>query len=168
MNIEILPPQEGNLILRPIHHLQKRSPSRARTPQQLRVGNVHEPQAGVDVTNVPIERQTHALRRHGDTITPLRYRHVDDDGRDEEEDTSDAAATDDEDDHTDEKEIRLVSRSRTRRERRRASPRSTRLNPTPKTPTSKKKAATTQRATPPSTKFQMTSQKSNWNHGSTT
>ena len=37
-------------------------------------------------------------RRHSDPITLLRFRHVDDDGRDEEE-TPDNTATDDEDDH---------------------------------------------------------------------
>ena len=42
-------------------------------------------------------------------------------------------------------------------------------DPTPLTPPpSKKKVATTQTATPSSTKFQTTSQKTNWNQGSTT
>ena len=65
----------------------------------MRAGNNHEPQTRVDVTKIPTEGQTPALRRHGDPITPLCYRHVDFDGRDEE--TPDNAATDDEDDHTD-------------------------------------------------------------------
>ena len=65
----------------------------------MRVDNIHEPQAGVDVTRVPTERQTQALRRHGDSTTPLRTRNVDADGRNEEEDP-DNATTDDEDDHT--------------------------------------------------------------------
>ena len=50
----------------------------------MRVCNIHEPQAGVDVTTVPTERQTQTLRRQSDPITPLRLRHVDDDGINEE------------------------------------------------------------------------------------
>ena len=70
-------------------------------------GNTHEPQAGVDVTNEPAERQTQTLRRHSDPITPLRLRHVDDDGsNEEEEETPDNATTDDEDDHADTEKYR--------------------------------------------------------------
>ena len=57
------------------------------------VGNVHEPQAGVDITKIPTERQTQALRRHGDSITSARFK--------DEEETPDNATTGDEDDHAD-------------------------------------------------------------------
>ena len=50
----------------------------------MRAGNIHEPQTGVDVTKVPTDEQTQALRHHCDPITPLRTRNVDDDGRHEE------------------------------------------------------------------------------------
>ena len=50
----------------------------------MRVGNIHEPQAGVDVTKKPIEGQTQTLRHHSDLITPLRSRNEDDDERSEE------------------------------------------------------------------------------------
>ena len=83
MNIEILPLQKGRT-------------SRVRPPHQMRVGNVNEPQAGGDVTKALTERQTATLQRHSGTITPLRLRHVDDDGRNEEE-APDNATTDDED-----------------------------------------------------------------------
>ena len=84
-----------------------------------------------------------------------------DDGRDEDE-TPDNTTTDDEDYHTDEKKIRKQSRSCTSRERRlrrrRRAPttpttsrRTTRLRPTPRNSTGKKKAVTTPTATPPST-----------------
>ena len=67
-----------------------------------KLGNIHEPQTRVDVTEIPTERQTQALRRHGRPINLPRFRHEGDDGRDEEE-TPDNATTDDEDDHTDTK-----------------------------------------------------------------
>ena len=76
----------------------------------MRVGNIHEPQAGVDVTKVPTEGQTQTLRRHSDPITPLRIRNVDDDGRNEE--TPDNATTDDEDDHTTKKKQVKVTQLR--------------------------------------------------------
>ena len=63
------------------------------------MGNIHEPQAGVDVTNVPTEGQTQTLRRHSDPIILPRTRNVDDDGRNEGE-APDNAMADDEDDHT--------------------------------------------------------------------
>ena len=63
---------------------------------RIRVGNIHEPQAGVDVTKVPTERQIQIFRRHSDTITLLRCRNVDNDGRNEAE-APDNATTDDED-----------------------------------------------------------------------
>ena len=66
----------------------------------MRGGNIHEPQTRVDVTKILPERQTQALRRHGDPIPSPRFRHVDDDGRDEKE-TRDNPTRDDEDDHTD-------------------------------------------------------------------
>ena len=72
------------------HHLKKRSTCRVRPPHQRPVGNSHEPQIR-DVAKVPAERQTRALRRHGDPITPLRNRMLDDDVINEEE-TSDNAA----------------------------------------------------------------------------
>ena len=50
----------------------------------MRVGNIHEPQTGVNVTKIPSDTQTEALRRHGD-ITLARVRNVDEDGRYEEE-----------------------------------------------------------------------------------
>ena len=90
---------------------------------------------------------------------------VDDDGRDEEQ-TSDFAMTDDEDDHATRRE-RRSRRRRTSRPRQRAGGRQ-RLNPVPKTPTSKKEAATTQTGTLLSTKYHATNQKTNWNRGSTT
>ena len=46
----------------------------------MRVGNIHKPQAGVDVTEVPTEGQTQTLRRQSDPITPPQIRSVDDDG----------------------------------------------------------------------------------------
>ena len=63
----------------------------------MRVGNIHRPQAGVDVTKVPTEGQTQTLRR---PITPLRIRNVYDHRRNEKE-AQDNATTDDEDDHAD-------------------------------------------------------------------
>ena len=66
----------------------------------MRVGNIHEPQAEVDVTRVPTEGQTQTLRRYRDPITPLHIRNVDNDARDEEE-APDNAMTDYEDDHAD-------------------------------------------------------------------
>ena len=59
MNIEMRPPEGKNQILWPN---RERSPSRVRPPHQLRVGNIHEPQTGVDITGVLTERQTQALR----------------------------------------------------------------------------------------------------------
>ena len=50
----------------------------------MRLRDIREPKTGADVTK-PTERQSLALRCHDGTITPLRIRHVDDDGRDEEE-----------------------------------------------------------------------------------
>ena len=66
----------------------------------MRVGNIHEPQAGVDITKVPTEGQTQTLRRHSDPITPLRVGNMDDDRRNEKE-APDNATTDDENNHTD-------------------------------------------------------------------
>ena len=60
----------------------------------MREGNIHEPQTGVEVTQVPTERQTQTLG-----LTPPRIRNVDDDRRNEE--GPDNATTDDEDDDTD-------------------------------------------------------------------
>ena len=91
-----------NQILRTAHLLQSCSRSRVRPPHQMRVGNIHEPQAEINVNQIPTERQIQALRRHGDTIAPLRFRHVDDDGTDE-QGTPANATTDDEDYHPDEK-----------------------------------------------------------------
>ena len=53
MNIGISPPEGkikyfGQLVI-----FKKRSPSRVRTPRPMRVGNLHEPQTGVDVTKTP-------------------------------------------------------------------------------------------------------------------
>ena len=74
----------------------------------MRLRNIHEPQSGVDVTTVPTEGQTQTLRRHSDPITPLRLRHVDDDGRNEEA-APDNATTDDEDYHTHkEKQVKVT------------------------------------------------------------
>ena len=61
----------------------------------MRVGNIHEPQTGVDVTKMPTERQTQALRRHVNPVTSPHVRHVDGVGRDE-EGSPDNAKTDDE------------------------------------------------------------------------
>ena len=58
MIVEILPPG-GEMTT---HHLQKRRTGRVRTPLQMRVGNIHEPQAGIDVTKVLTARQTQPLR----------------------------------------------------------------------------------------------------------
>ena len=55
----------------------------------MRVGNIHEPEAGVDVTRIPRKR-----RRHSDHVTLLPLRIVNDHGRDEEE-TPDNTTTDD-------------------------------------------------------------------------
>ena len=63
----------------------------------MRVGNIHESQAGLDVTKKPTEEQTQTLRRHSDPVTPLRIRNVDDNGRYEEE-ALDISTMDDEDD----------------------------------------------------------------------
>ena len=103
----------------------------------MRLRNIHEPQSGVDVTTVPTERQTQTLRRHSDPITPLRLRHVDDDGRHEEV-APDNATTDDEDYHTQRKTGQGHAAAHA---------------------ASVDDAATTQTATPPSTKFQTTMQK---------
>ena len=67
----------------------------------MRVGDIHEPQAGAHVTKMCIESD----RRHGDTTTLLRIRYVDDGRRDEEE-TPDNTTADDEDDHSDEEKAR--------------------------------------------------------------
>ena len=93
MDIEILPPEVENQIPWPTHHVRKRCPSRVRPPHQMRVDNIHEPQAGVDITKIPTESQTQALRRHGGSITSLRFR--------DEKETPDNATTGDEDDHAD-------------------------------------------------------------------
>ena len=61
------------------------------------VGNIYEPQAGVDVTKVPTERDR--LKLFDATVTPRLLRNVYDDGKNEEE-APDNATTDDEDDHT--------------------------------------------------------------------
>ena len=166
-----------NQIPRLLHHPQKRIPSRVRPPHLMRVGNIHKTQTGVDVIKIHTEKKTQALRRHGDTITPLRFRYMDDDGRDEEE-TPDNTTTDDEDDHTDSENIRKMSRSRTPRTSTQsptadpttptASRTTTRLRPTPKTSPSTKTAATTQTATPPPTTCQTANNKTNWSHGSAT
>ena len=63
MNIEFLPP-EGK-----IKCLQVEFEHRIKCA----CGNVHEPQAGVDVTKVPIEGQTQTLRRHSGTRHPSTY-----------------------------------------------------------------------------------------------
>ena len=68
----------------------------------MRVGNIYEQQAGVDVPKVLTEEQTTTLRRHSDLITPLRIRNVDDDGRNEEQ-APDNATTGVEDDHRNKK-----------------------------------------------------------------
>ena len=46
--------RSGNQIHWSTHHLQKRHTSRVLTPHQMRVGYIHEPQAGVDVTKYPL------------------------------------------------------------------------------------------------------------------
>ena len=74
----------------------------------MRVGNIHAPQAGADGTKMPTEGQTQTLRRTGDAISFLRFRNVDDDGRDEEA-TPDNATTDDEDDHPGWEKIKTMS-----------------------------------------------------------
>ena len=71
----------------------------------MRVGNIHEPETGVDVTKVPTEGQTQTLRRHSDPITLPRIRDVNDDGRNQEE-APDNSTTGDEDDPTDKETIR--------------------------------------------------------------
>ena len=72
MNIEILPPGGGKI--KHLGHLitskKKRSPSRAPPPHQMRVGNIHEPEAGVDVTEIPTERQYTRFLDDSDTVTP--------------------------------------------------------------------------------------------------
>ena len=154
----------------PSHHHQKRSLSRARTPHQMRVGNIHERQAGVDVTSIPTEEQTQALRRHGDTITSWtvteemkkklqrRQRRMMRVIMQTERKTGKCPAA--------ARAANVDERARVRYDWNPSPPPPSSLPP--KTPTSKKKAATTQRATPLATKFQTTSQKTNWNHGSTT
>ena len=77
MNIEILPPEGKSKYLGQNHHLQKRSASRARPQQEMRVGDLHEPPAGVYA---------------------VRFRNMDDDRGDEEE-TPDNTTTDDKDYH---------------------------------------------------------------------
>ena len=67
---------------------------------KMRVGNIHEPQAGVDVTKIP-NRQAETLRRNGDTISPLRFTNMDDDTGNAQE-TADNTTTDAKDDHSDE------------------------------------------------------------------
>ena len=143
----------------------------------MRVGNIHEPQAGADVTKVSTEGQTQTLRRHSDPITLLSIRNVDDDGRFEEE-ASDNVTADDEDDHTTERKHVKVAQLRMPRASTSpptpnpttpaASKGTTRLSTTTKTPTSTKKAATTHTATIASTKSQKTMQKTRWSRGSTT
>ena len=44
-------------------HFQKRRKSRVWTPHHMRVGNMHEPQTGGDVTKVATEGKTQTLRR---------------------------------------------------------------------------------------------------------
>ena len=69
----------------------------------MRMGNIHEPQAAVDVTTKPIEGQTQTLRRHSDLITPLRSRTTDvasvDDNADVEDHDPDSAQVDDTTEH---------------------------------------------------------------------
>ena len=77
----------------------------------MRVGNLHDPQAGVDVTKIPTERQTQSLRRHSDPISLLRIRNLEGDGRSEEE-APDNATTDDEDDYTERKKQVKVTQLR--------------------------------------------------------
>ena len=152
--------RSGNQMLWSTHHLEKRSPSRVGPPHHVCVGNFHQPQAGVDVTNTPAERQTGTLRRHGDPMTPLRIRNVDDDGRYEEE-APDNATTDDEDDHTNKQ--RRMPRASTTTPSNPTTPTTnqwtTRLSTKTKTSTSTKKAATTQTVTLASEKSQKTIQK---------
>ena len=166
-----------NQIPRLLHHPQKRIPSRVRPPHLMRVGNIHKTQTGVDVIKIHTEKQTQALRRHGDTITPLRFRYMDDDGRDEEE-TPDNTTTDDEDDHTDSEKIGKMSRSRTPRTSTKSPP----ADPT--TPDSEPDDDTTEAnsqdltehedgshdadSNPPTTTCQTANKKTNWSHGSTT
>ena len=63
----------------------------------MRVGNIHEPQAGVDLTKIPHSgTDSNSLTPLVTTIS-LRFTHVDDDGRDEE--APDNTRTDDENYH---------------------------------------------------------------------
>ena len=69
----------------------------------MRVANIHGPQAGVDVTNMPTERQTRALRRQ---VTPSLLHASGTWTMTErvEEETPDNTKTADEDDHADDRE----------------------------------------------------------------
>ena len=60
MNIEIQPPEGKTKYL--AHRLQKR-----RTRHQLRVGSIHEPQAGVDATKMSQRHRRHSDPHHSST-----------------------------------------------------------------------------------------------------
>ena len=118
MNIDILPPEEKIKDLVQLITFKSSVQVEFETPHQMRVGNIHEPQAGVDVTTAPTEGQTQTLRRQSAPITPLRFGYVDDDEINQEE-APDNSTTDDEDDHVDKKTSRDKLRSCAGRERER-------------------------------------------------
>ena len=131
----------GNQRPRPTHHQQARSPSRVRPPHHMRVGNSHEPQAGVDFTAIPTERQTPALRLHGGgTINVPQLRTP----------------------RTSTKSPTTLHTAQT------TNLRKTRPRTAHKTPTSKKKATTTPTATPLSAVYHKTNWKTNRSQGVTT
>ena len=152
-------------------HLPRRSPSRGRPPHQLRVGNLHEPHAGVDTTKIPSETQSETLRRNGGAISHLRFRDMVDDKGDEEE-TPDNKTTNDVDDQADKENIKTPHTSTksptTNHTTHEVNWGRTRLRPTRKIPTNKKSAAKTPTATPPSTTNRKKIKKLNWSHGLTT
>ena len=67
LNVEILPPEGQIEYIGQITTFEKRSPSRVRPPYQMRVGNLHEAQAGVDVTKTPLRDR---LKLFDATVTP--------------------------------------------------------------------------------------------------
>ena len=89
ISIEILPP-EGKIKYSGQHIIFKNALHVEFELHQVRVGNIHEPQAGVDVTKIPTEGKTHTLRRHSDPSSTHQER--DDDGSN--------STTDDEDHQT--------------------------------------------------------------------
>ena len=154
----------------------------------MRVGNTHEPQAGVDVTKIPTGGQTQALRRNGDTSLFCASRTWTMTGEMQKKlQTTQRRMT--KDDQTDEEQINKKSSSRTRHECQQSRRRTTRPRlrtegrhdrDQPTRPqramlkrgitslsslnTSKIKTLT---ATTPSTARHKTSWKTNWIHGLT-